>query len=519
MWWGLTNATNAFTIRGWGIDNIGGLPVLSELHNLVAQPKDDWYVAYPLAHYIILGLLYLPAFGYFKLTGTFGAPSSEYPFGFSDPVSSLALLEWLARIVNLAMTVGVLMALYLAIKTLWGRRAGILGIVGVMLAPQMVYYARVSALDIPALFWTSLGLLIAARSLRDRLTAHNAAWLGAFAAMAVASKDQAYGAWVFGLLVILFAHFRDSRGAENPSDRWRPPVVLAGSGLIVFLVAGGVLLFPARFMAHVKFIRNFENTFVNVQLIDKVRPATIAGYLRLLMDAVNATTVTLGIVLAVTGVIGVLVYWRRDRFARLLVMMAIGHLMLVILPVRHAEFRYLLFPSIVLAIFAGLIISEGLAHRGLRRALALTASVVGFGWLGLNSIDLTYQMLFDARYDAGKWLAAHTQPGDRVVFFGGPPQPPKLPVGVIPVPMPLDTLALEKLGEEPARFVLVLPDWSSGPYMERSRLMPEQVYRDLKQGALGYARVAKFERRPLLGRRHRYLTFINPPVQIFSQAR
>ena len=69
LWWGLPLATSGTVIHGWDVDGIAGISPLAEFHNLLVQPKSDWYVAYPLFHYLLLGLCYAPYLAWLWLTG------------------------------------------------------------------------------------------------------------------------------------------------------------------------------------------------------------------------------------------------------------------------------------------------------------------------------------------------------------------------------------------------------------------------------------------------------------------
>ena len=141
---------------------------------------------------------------------------------------------------------------------------------------------------------------------------------------------------------------------------------------------------------------------------------------------------------------------------------------------------------------------------------------VGMGWQVLTVIDLTYQMLFDARYRAGDWLARAAEPGDQLGYFGAPHQLPTIPEGVVPIEMFGESSEVERLASGGMRFVVVAPDYFSDPSRERSLFLPETTYRQLKDGTLGYQRVAVFDTPSLLRRPLPYLPFVNPTVQLFE---
>src|SRR5262245_7379332 len=103
--WGLPHATSAATIRGWDVDAVTGVSTLAELHNLLVSRASDWYVAYPLLHYLLLAAVYAPYLGWLVVSGQLHAPTAGFPYGLSDPVRAIATLSVLGRLLTVAMAV------------------------------------------------------------------------------------------------------------------------------------------------------------------------------------------------------------------------------------------------------------------------------------------------------------------------------------------------------------------------------------------------------------------------------
>ena len=82
--WGLPAVTGGDVIRGWDVDGISGIGPLAEFFNLLVGPTPDWYVVYPLFHYLLLGICYAPYLAWLWMSGGLASPSSVYPFGFDD---------------------------------------------------------------------------------------------------------------------------------------------------------------------------------------------------------------------------------------------------------------------------------------------------------------------------------------------------------------------------------------------------------------------------------------------------
>jgi hypothetical protein len=524
VWWGLPHVSNPITLHGWDEDSVSGMIVLSEFYNLLIQPRPDWWVAYPLFHYIILGFLYAPYLAYLYLTGSLSKPTAAYPFGFADPIQSIATLTIIGRFLTLAMAVGVVIIAYSIVQTLWDKRSAILAAITVMLLSPMFYYSRTGNLDVPVLFWTSLAILMIARSMRYGITTGRMVWLGIFSALAVTTKDQAYGALAPGIVLLLIFHFRNK---EIPiSRRWSHLSTLLLAGIVTFVISSGFLINPQRFWLHLHFIMDFKNTFPTVTRPDGqimygfggnvLRPRTPVGYANLFSDIVSALSEAIGPLFILVALVGIILAWKVTPFAKILIGMGLGHIFLVIVIVSHMQYRYAIFPAFVLALFAGRALAVGWQNAPNLKLITALIGIVCLGWLSLKGVDLTYQMLFDARIPAAECLATQLKPGDKVGYWGDVNQLPYLPVGVTPVSLPSNDSAINYLEQNSIRYVLVSPDAWSDPGMDRSWFLPVDIYNALKNGSLGYQRLAVFSPPSLLGYAIRYLPIINPKVQVYG---
>jgi hypothetical protein len=511
IWWGLPEATSSNALHGWDIDGVAGVPVLAEFANLLREPQPDWFLTYPLFHYLVLGALYAPYLAFLLLTGGLAEPTPEYPYGFADPVTAMATLALIGRVASLLMACGVVVTTYFIGRTIWDRRSAAWAAVVMLTATPMVFYARTGNLDVPMMFWTALGLLVMVRILRHGFSRSRAVWLGAFAALSVATKDQACAAWLPALLMLTIEHVRRTRS-------WRLPLVLVGSGTLTYLAATGMLIEPTRHLAHLHFIRDTENYLGSHVTWNFQHPATAAGYALMLWDGVVILYDMLGPLLMAFAVLGSIASWRDTRVTPLLFAMSVAHVALFLMPLRLMLYRYLFFLLVPLALWAGRAVALALASPGWRARAATAAVTLGVLWQFAVAADITYQMLRDARYTAADWLAQHTTTGDRAGFFGSSVQLPNLPAGVEQVRLPNDAVAARAvLAEQSLRYLFVIPDWTSGAGMPHSRAMPAAIYDALQTGRLGYRRVAMFETRPLFGRRLRHFSVVNPPVQVFER--
>lgn len=516
LWWGLPYATSDVGKHGWDVDGIGGILTLSELHNLFVVAKPDWYVAYPPFHYLLLGVVYLPYLGWLWLTGGLSNPSSDYPYGFADPVGAVAALALLSRIVTVVMAAGTVVAAYFTGRLVWDRATGIVAAVAVMLAHPMFYYSRTSNLDVPVMFWLALSFWMAAKILAEGATNRHAAWLGSFIALAVATKDQAYGPWVLGCGVLPALSYYRARLEGSPWS-WRPWIAVAVSAAGVYAISGGLLLSPHRFAAHLRFLADFKQASPIVQQLPEIfRPLTLDGLVALASENVEATAEAMGPILPLVALAG-LAFARRSAFLLLIASALLGYIVFVLLPVQHVQYRYLMFPVYALAFPAARALTWSIRRPRPVGLLALVLCLAVGAHLSLRGIDLTYQMLFDARREAASWLADRAGPGTRLAYFGLVDQLPPIPRGTEVVQTSAEAPVEIQWSPAWPDLVFVIPDFSSAPGMAHSRFLPGSVYARLRDGSLGYAEVARFRTKPLFDPMPKYLPYVNSAVEIYAR--
>jgi hypothetical protein len=525
IWWGLPHATNPQGVHGWDVDAVTGIQTLSELYNLFVKAQPNWWVAYPPFHYIVLGISYLPYLAYMYLSGGLSGLSSAFPYGLSDPVKTIAILNIIGRSVTLMMACGIVVSTYLTSKIIWDKVSGLFAAFLMMLATPMFYYARTGNLDVPVLFWISLGILMIARILVYNFTIRRGILLGTFAALSVATKDQAYGAWLAGIGFLLIFYSR-KKERENPATQhwdWKVSLSILIPGGIVYALASGLVFSPMRFVNHLLFLVNYQETFPNVVQANILRPMDLPGYGYLTGDIFQALFFAIGPFFLILGMVGFLLTWRKNIFTRILLAMGLGYIILTIFPVRHMQYRYILLIVLIFAFFGGYALSAGWRAGGLFRSTTVLLIFLCFGWLIVRGMDLTYQMLFDARINAGNWLTAHCDTGDEVAFFGATPNLlPGLPAGMVPRSLPDDASAIKIIQQKKIQFIFGVPGSFNDVGLERTPFVPDIVFQGLKDGQLGYKRVAVFSTPPLFPSLSKDIPLtklgylVNPTIQIYS---
>ena len=505
IWWGLPHATAPDRILPWGSDELAPLGPIAELYSVFVAPNPRFNPQYPLFHYLVQAMFVGPYMLWLWLTGGLIHPSVEYPYGLSDPVSSLAIMALLARIVSLLMAAAVVGIAYKTATILWEKRTGMIAATLVLLLYPMLYYSRTSNVDMGALFWTSLGLAVFAACLRDRLTLRRAAWLGLFAALATATKDASYAA--FGVMgaILVFRHISFCwKHSEPLAETWKP----LGVGLVVasgvYGVASGLLFSLERFFLHVQFLKNVTHAFVYQD--------SFQGYLYFFGEIVDNLVDSLGMPTVLCAVVGLALCFQRTPAQLAFGLPALGILIGTILPIHFVQFRYVMIIGYIVTFFAAYALSAALSTKQplfSKMAPILLAFVCV--WSLIRGMDLTYQMIEDSRYAMATWFRENAKPGDRVGWYGAAQKLPALEAEIVSVSVEhLCSREAWKAPQSP-EFVVVIPQQQFELLHEWT--LPETVYQRLVDGSLGYQRVLWGHTRSLFSKRP--ISFVNPPVQVF----
>lgn len=514
--WGVPQGTPGRT-QPWGPDEIAPMGPLHWAHGLLTGGEGG-SAKYPLFHYLLLAGAYVPYLLFQLVTGNLANPNAVYPYGFVNAPAALQSLVLIARAVSLLMGAGTVVVAYFTGKALWDRTTGILTGALVLLMYPMFYYAKMSNVDVPALFWTSLVLLLSAHVLHDGWTIRRAMGMGLFAALAIATKDQSFAILVLLPLGLLPFHLRavERKGWATFWTYSKAPLIGFLVSAAFYAVASGLAVRPAAFSRHLDFI---------LYAVVKGLPsfwyfrysADLVGYLGLAWECLQQVADSLGWPFFLAACVGILHCVIRDR-SKLVLLLTFPVLFLgVIFPVRHTAIRFMLPVAFVLACFAARALAAGLqSPRASLRAAAMVTILAGSGFALARAADLTYLMWNDPRYTASAWLEAYARPGDRVEFFesvtgqfaGRANKMPYLPDGVRfhDAAQTLPPGARPLAGE----FVLTV-----GPEdQELYWFCPAWTHHRLLNGSLGYDLVASIQKPSLFSHPH-FDHHINQRIEIF----
>lgn len=521
--WGMPVATGPERVHAWGNDDAAPLSALAEMHDTFVAKPVFRNTAYPWFHYFLMGASCFPYLLYLRVTGEFAHPSSVYPFGFADPVSALWRLAWVVRSWSLLLAAGAVVGAYYTGKHLWNRRAGFFAALFTMLLYPMGYYAKVSNPDMPALGWTSLGLAMCALCLRHGATVKRGIWLATFIALAVSTKDQSAASFMLVLPAVLIHHLR--RGLPDRLGRWKSiwaaPAATTAWFAVFYVVVSGIPVDPGRYRDYIGKVSSTVTRDLYLRY-----PLTLAGTAGQLRELFSNLLDVMSWPLLLIAVAGVLLALWKDRLPLIFLLSSFAFFALLV-PVGFSRIHYLLAVALPLTAFAGYALDRAMAGGSFRRWVSAAALVGTAGLLLLESLDLTHDMRYDARYAAGSWLDAHTRPGDRVMHFGFSAKLPALRADVGQIRIRQHSEAIPAIQSDRPEIIIVIPqdinedrqrvEWRDGLNSVIAPTTPA-LFKQLVDESLGYRLAAKFQSPrlfPWLNRPFLSYSSVNPPVQIF----
>jgi hypothetical protein len=494
VWWGIHASAP------WDVDHIAPGSVLKAL---AARFGPGWSSSYGPVPYELTALVYAPLLALMRLAHELGRPTGTYPWGFVHPDAAVAVLVVAARLVNLALALGVAaLAAREAVPrageagrapAAWGWLVPLL-LIG---SPVFVYYARTSNVDLGSLFWVWLAFALA-----ETRTPSAARWAGAgaAAAFAVCTKEQVAPLVVAaGLTACVRAWRGDAAGALRGP---RAAALVVAGAVVAYALAWELPLNLSGWLTHHRFLfetARYPRTFA----------ATLTGFAALgaralaLSPAAFGWPVLLGVPVALLTRPSLRGLGPRAAGAALYLVLFIGS-------VGYVYPRFLL-PLLVLVLpVAARGLAEAVERWGARGRAVLTGLVVAAALAGGPVLDVV--MLRDPRLAAESWLAREAPAGALVEIAGNPHFQARVPQGLGRLVTTPDSLRERPRGPR-GDIVLV----SSIDAYEFQREPLRSVYADsLRPG--GPYRLARVERPPRLAALLHGLT-VAPEVEVYVRAR
>jgi hypothetical protein len=399
-------------VHGLGLS--WGMPASDAWDNDGVAPRDflpglastytpgDFYT-YPPMHLALLALLTAPV----TVVAALKAGSTRIPDVLREIIQPpyMTAMAMTARIVTLLMSLGIVLAVAKIAEEIAAEdrkaHASPFAAAVVGLGISFTYYSHTSNLDVPYLFWGSLAALAL---VRERLRA-----FAAYAALAVATKDQAYALFLLTAPVVIGTRIRRDRKVV------REALIAAAIGIGLLLLIDGAVTNPSGFRARMAFLGgSASQDFATYE-------KSARGWLNILVDTGKELRAHYAAPLFFAGLY-VLGAWeaikrRRKLEAWIPLLVAVSFTVFFDMQARRVEERFTLPQAIFLAPYAGIALARLVAARALRW-LVRGAIATALGLALYTSLELDANLLLDPRYQTEAFLRANARPGDVVVLQG-----------------------------------------------------------------------------------------------------
>lgn len=495
LFWGLPAAD------GWDDD---GFAPRNFLTALALTWKPGSYFTYPPLHAILMAILTLPGI----LTALLHVPSfhqGDVIAEFTKP-GYMTFFAVMGRLVSLVMSLGIIwavgeMARLIAGGALGdsrtapskGLHAGLYAAGAAALNFGLTYYGQVSNLDVPYLFWSMMALLWCMRAVMQQQPKR---FLPAalFAAAAVATKDQAYALFLLSLPLLLLSWFvLDRWPGEQARTIARAVLPAIAMALILLLLVDGAITNWSGFLKRVAFLAGPASQ----DYAEYLRGP--AGWRALLGDMSAHYGAGYGLAAMALAFSGFVAQCARARGAALaaglLPAFAILSFTLCFnFAALRSDDRFLLPQAILACVYIGIAadILGSVTQPWLRFAgRAVLAATALFALHQVVAVDAAF--LFDPRYDAEGWMAAHVKPGDTIETYGQNCFLPRFPSaaqvtrvgqGDLKVRNPLPGVREIRApfsAPREARFIVVNAKWADRYLRPQLPLLEGHIYSPLQQ--------------------------------------
>lgn len=463
--------------RGWGPDEIRPRDALAAASQGFAG---GWFHLYPPLHFYLLGLVNAPMMlleAWDVLD--YGNPNVIEAIHTVDRAVSV-MLAWvtLLSVATLAARVATPRTALLAPFILSG-------------IPLFGFYARTTNTDMPYTFWVCAAALGLSNATRRR-TVRNHAVLGAVAAAAMASKDQAYGYFTGPAVLLLWLSWRETVDSPRLQRVWRTATdrrlwagLVACLGLYTLLL--GIWWNPQGVLAH------FELITGPASVPFRMFPPTLDGYAQLAATTASLLGQAVGPFVVAAGTIGMGVTVSSGASRQCLgglVVMTAGYLTTFVGAVGYVYDRFLVAVLPLVALLAARGTASGLDRISRAHVRSAVTVLVLSAYLTPGAL-LVVRQLSDTRFEAETWMRDHLLDDPLVLGVGTALYLPNLyPFQHRIVP----TAAVAELLEWNPRVIVLNGDWLDRPGQPPRSMVTQDLAR------AGFEQMYTVERIPAVRR-------------------
>jgi asparagine N-glycosylation enzyme membrane subunit Stt3 len=335
-------------------------------------------------------------------------PAPGYPYGLTDPTTTLTVLTLISRAVAALMGTGTVLAIYLIAKEFFGRRAGLYAALTAAVCNTLIFYAHTTNVDMPYVFWSMWALWAFARLWTEGQRRHYVL-LGVFVALAMASKVQAYALFLLLPVPIVWVHYHQS-GSPRLNFESLIKVLLhrniIGAALgfaMTFVLANNLVFNLPRYI-------NMMREVIRDRDVDRYLDPTVLGdHFQLIGQTLDFLQRSMGWPLFLAGSVGLFYcLWRHSRRTwPLLVPLVSFYAVFIHVNLFYVHPRHVLPVALLLALFGGKLMADGLDSRRIPAVAMPVILTVVFGYSFIYGLSADLTIMNDSRYLAGDWMRAN----------------------------------------------------------------------------------------------------------------
>jgi hypothetical protein len=400
IWWGLPN------YRTWAPDEIVPTRVVDGLRQFFSN---GWYDQYPPFHFYLLSLVYAPFLLLHKL----------HVLDLRQ-LSSYTILFYLGRLLSVVMGTAVVYLVYRCGREIFDRRAALGAALITALIVPFEYYAKTINLDVPYLFWFVWSLFFLIRIMKTQRLKYYLLF-AATAAIAVCTKDQAYGLYLLVPLPIIYFGWKHKRQSDPHLSLVRS--LFDRKYLYSLLTAAGFFFILHNIAFNLQgFHRHFDLITGSASQDFKIFAPTLSGQVQLLGLTLRQIQGSLGwplFLVCGAGLVLSLLEKRKSPLLLFLLVPAVSYYAFYIGLILYNYDRFNIPICIVLSFFGGRIVSL-LMEPGRGSSKAKTAlAVLVFGYSFFYSCSVDVLMVADSRYSVERWMKRNI-PSEALIGVASP---------------------------------------------------------------------------------------------------
>ena len=410
---------NSYSI-GWGLPSFNGwaadeLIPLRVLDGIEKGFSNGWHFKYPPFHFYVLTILYSPILllHNLKLVDV-------------NSLSTYTILFYIGRFTSVIMGAGLVFVMYLCGRELYEERAAVFAALITALLCPFVYYAKTMNLEVAYLFWVMLSMLFYIRILKHNKLADYLLF-SATAAIAVGTKDQAYGLYILTPIFIVYQNYlylKQNNKNARLKDAIDDKVIMAiALGITLFLTIHNVVFNLAGFIKHVNLITAGDA---------QIRPRferNIFGYFSMFVQSFRHIRFAFGwplYCMCMLGLFNAILNRNKSYLLFCLLIPIVSYYLFYISVVFYNNVRYLLPSCLILALFGGKFIAELLnpARRFFKVKAILINAIFVYTFAYAFSVNILMEN--DSRYYVEKWMEQNISKTEVVLGAGDRKYLPRL---------------------------------------------------------------------------------------------